>query len=81
MVPGFWLSDLTPVGMYELGSRVAVFRPRMMGMYKGKKIELMQVFGCHWIPFEKEIEGCSEPAKGFGIHGTPMSPRRKRRGA
>lgn len=64
--------SLTPVGMYELGSRVAVFRPRMMGMYKGKQVELMQVFGSHWIPFEKEIEGCSEPAKGFGIHGTPM---------
>jgi hypothetical protein len=63
---------LTPVGMYELGSRVAVFRPRMMGMYKGKQVELMQVFGSHWIPFEKEIEGCSEPAKGYGIHGTPM---------
>ncbi len=63
---------LTPVGMFQLGSRVAVFRPKMMGMYKGRQIELMQVFGSHWIPFEKEIEGCSEPAKGFGIHGTPM---------
>ncbi len=64
---------LTPIGVYQLGSRVAVFRPRMMGMYKGKQTELMQVFGSHWIPFEKEIEGCSEPAKGFGIHGTPMN--------
>jgi hypothetical protein len=63
---------LTPIGMYQLGPRVAVFRPKMMGMYKGKQIELMKVFGLHWIPFEKEIEGCSEPAKGFGIHGTPI---------
>lgn len=63
---------LTPTGVYQLGSRVAVFRPRMMGMYKGKQIELMQVFGSHWIPFDTEIEGCSEPAKGFGIHGMPM---------
>ena len=49
---------LTPVGMYQLGTRVAVFRPHMMGMYKGRKVELMQVFGTHWIPFERELEGC-----------------------
>jgi hypothetical protein len=63
--------SLTPTGIYSLGSRVGVFRPRMMGMYKGKKVELISVFGTHWIPFDKEIEGCSEPAKGLGIHGTP----------
>jgi lipoprotein-anchoring transpeptidase ErfK/SrfK len=64
--------SLTPTGLYQLGSRVGVFRPRMTGMYRGKKVELMRVFGCHWIPFEKEIRGCSEPAKGLGIHGVPM---------
>ena len=41
-------------------------------MYKGKKVEMIQVFGTHWIPFEKEIDGCTEPAKGFGLHGTPI---------
>ena len=63
---------LTPLGMYQLGDRIAVFKPKMMGMHKGKKIELIQVFGGYWIPFEKALGDCSEPAKGFGIHGTPI---------
>lgn len=62
---------LTPVGKYSLGSRIAVFQPKMMGPYKNNRVELIRVFGTRWIPFEKEIEGCSESAKGFGIHGTP----------
>ena len=41
-------------------------------MYKGKKVEMIQVFGTCWIPFESEIGGCTEPAKGFGVHGTPI---------
>jgi len=63
---------LTPIGLFQLGPKVAVFKPHMMGPYKGKRIELIQIFGSHWIPFEKEIADCSEPAKGYGIHGTPM---------
>jgi hypothetical protein len=63
----------TPLGVFQLGNRVAVFRPRMMGTHKGKQVELIQVFGTRWLPFEKEINGCSEPAKGFGVHGTPMT--------
>lgn len=62
---------LTPYGLFRLGARVAVFRPGMTGMYKGKKVEQIQVFGTRWIPFEREIADCTEPAKGFGIHGTP----------
>lgn len=62
----------TPTGLFELGSRTAIFRPKMMGTHHGKQVELIQVFGTRWMPFEKEIEGCSEPAKGFGVHGTPM---------
>ncbi len=64
---------LSPLGIFRLGTRVAVFRPGMTGVHKGKKVELIQVFGTRWLPFEKEIAGCSEPAKGFGIHGTPWS--------
>jgi hypothetical protein len=37
----------------------------------------MQIFGSHWIPFEKAIGPCTEPAKGFGIHGTPVLPNSK----
>lgn len=71
---------LTPTGVYQLGSRVGVFRPRMTGMYRGNKVEMIRVFGTHWIPFEKEIRDCSEPAKGLGIHGVPMN-RDERTGA
>jgi hypothetical protein len=61
----------TPLGIYKLGKRVAVFRPNMMGLYHSKRVELITVFGTRWIPFEKEVGPCTEPAKGFGIHGTP----------
>jgi len=63
---------LTPIGLYRLGSKVGVFHPKMTGMYRGKKVELVRVFGGYWMPFEKEIRGCSDPAKGLGIHGVPM---------
>jgi lipoprotein-anchoring transpeptidase ErfK/SrfK len=63
---------LTPLGMYQLGEKTATFRPKMTGMHKGKKIELIQVFGGYWMPFEKTIGECTEPARGFGIHGTPI---------
>jgi len=65
--------SLTPLGTYTLGNRVAVFKPKMMGTHKMKRVELIRVFGTRWIPFEKEVENCTEPAKGFGIHGTPWA--------
>ncbi len=62
---------LTPLGKFTLGDRTAVFKPKMMGFHNGQRIEMMTVFGSRWIPFEAELEGCTAPAKGFGIHGTP----------
>ncbi|WP_068470342.1 L,D-transpeptidase [Candidatus Protochlamydia phocaeensis] len=62
---------LTPLGKYSLGDRIAVYKPKVMGMHQGKKIEVITVFGTRWIPFEKELGPCTAPAKGFGIHGTP----------
>jgi len=62
---------LTPIGKYELGSRIAVYKPGIMGYLQEKKIEMMRVFGTRWIPFEKEVAGCSESPKGYGIHGSP----------
>ena len=47
------------------------YRPGAMGIYLGKKTEMITVFGTRWIPFEKEISGCTAAAKGFGVHGTP----------
>lgn len=62
---------LTPVGTYSLGEKVAIYQPGVMGFFQDQKIEMVRVFGTRWIPFEKEIEGCSEAAKGLGIHGAP----------
>ena len=62
---------LTPLGKFTLGDRTAVFKPKMMGFHNGQRIEMMTVFGSRWIPFEAELEGCTAPAKGFGLHGTP----------
>lgn len=62
---------LTPLGKYTLGSRVAVYKPKVMGHHKGQKIEMIRVFGTRWIPFDKEVGETTAPAKGFGIHGVP----------
>ncbi len=62
---------LTPLGKYSLGNRVAIFKPKVTGNYQGEKVEMITVFGTRWIPFETEIGGCTAPAKGFGVHGTP----------
>lgn len=62
---------LTPLGVYSLGSRIAVYSPKMMGTHNGAKVEMIRVFGTRWIPFEKEISHTTAPAKGFGIHGLP----------
>lgn len=66
--------SLTPFGLYQLGTKVIAFQPNMKGPYKGKNVEMIQVFGSRWMPFEREVDPalCTEPAKGFGIHGTPM---------
>lgn len=62
---------LTPLGKYKLGDRIAIYKPGTMGTFQDQKIEMLRVFGTRWIPFESEIEGCSEAAKGYGLHGAP----------
>lgn len=62
---------LTPLGIYTLGSRIAVYQPKVMGNHNGTKIEMVRVFGTRWIPFEKEISHTTASAKGYGIHGLP----------
>lgn len=62
---------LTPLGKYSLGSKIAIYKPKTLGFHNGKQIEMIRVFGTRWIPFEKEVQGCTAPAKGFGIHGAP----------
>ena len=62
---------LTPVGKFKLGSKVAIYTPGVTGFFQNRKIEMMEVFGTRWLPFDEEIEGCSDAAKGYGIHGVP----------
>jgi lipoprotein-anchoring transpeptidase ErfK/SrfK len=32
---------------------------------------MIEVFGTRWLPFEQELENCTDSAKGYGIHGVP----------
>lgn len=68
---------LTPLGKYKLGSKIAIYKPKVMGHHKGEKREMIQVFGTRWVPFEKEVGETTAPAKGFGIHGVPWVKNKK----
>lgn len=62
--------SLTPLGRYILGKRVATYQLESKGIYQNKMVEMLTVFGTHWIPFEQEV-GSSESAKGYGLQGSP----------
>jgi len=62
---------LTPIGKYTLGEKIAIYKPGTVGFFQDQKTEMVRVFGTRWIPFEKEISGCSDGPKGYGIHGAP----------
>jgi hypothetical protein len=62
---------LTPLGRYVLGSRVAIYKPGMMGYYQDAQVEMIRVFGTRWIPLEQQIDGATVPAKGYGLQGAP----------
>lgn len=64
---------LTPTGKYTLGNKVAVYRSGVKGIYQGEKIEMVRVFGTRWLPFGEEIADATEPARGLGIHGLPLT--------
>lgn len=68
---------LTPFGKYTLGSKIAIYKPKVMGYYQGKKTEMITIFGSRWIPFDQEVACCTSPAKGFGLHGVPWEPDAK----
>ncbi len=52
---------LTPLGSYDLGDRIAIYKPSDKGIYLKKETEMIRIFGTRWLPFEK----------GYGIHGVP----------
>lgn len=62
--------SLTPLGRFLLGKRVATYQLESKGTYQNKIVEMLTVFGTHWIPFEKET-GSSESTKGYGLQGSP----------
>lgn len=62
---------LTPLGLYSLGEKIAIYKPAQKGWFNNEKVEMIRIFGTRWIPFEKEIKDCTAPAKGFGVHGAP----------
>lgn len=63
--------SLTPTGKFSLGSKVAIYSPGVEHYFQNQKTHMIEVFGTRWIPFEKEIENCTDSAKGYGIHGVP----------
>lgn len=62
---------LTPTGTYKLGSKIAIYKPGIMGTFQDKKVEMIRVFGTRWLPFEAVDESTATAARGLGIHGLP----------
>jgi L,D-transpeptidase catalytic domain len=62
---------LTPAGKYSLGDKIALYKPGTLGFFQDQQIEMVSVFGTRWLPFDQEIEGCTKPAKGYGLQGAP----------
>ena len=63
--------------MYSLGSKIAVYQPGTMGLYMGKKVEMIRAFGTRWDPLRsQEIENCTAPARGLGMYGFPTKNSR-----
>lgn len=63
--------SLTPLGSYLLGDKIAMYKTGVMGFFHDQKTEMIRVFGTRWIPFDHEVGGNGESAKGYGIHGAP----------
>jgi lipoprotein-anchoring transpeptidase ErfK/SrfK len=56
---------LTPLGKFTLGDKVAIYKPGIMGLFRGQRTEMVRVFGTRWLPFAHFEEA------GYGIHGAP----------
>jgi len=69
--------SLTPVGRYQLGDKIAVYKPGIIGLLHDKEVEMIKVFGTRWLPFGKELSKETAPAKGLGIHGAPWDFNKK----
>src|SRR5579862_4602997 len=47
---------LTPLGRYSLGSRVAIYKPGVMGYYHDQQVEMIRIFGTRWIPLDQGLD-------------------------
>lgn len=74
---GVGKQDLTPIGRYQLGDKIAVYKPGIMGLFQDKQVEMIRVFGTRWLPFGKELSKGTPPPKGLGIHGAPWELDKK----
>lgn len=54
----------TPLGTFQLGEKIAIYKPGVEGFYEDEKVEMIQVFGTRWIPLDD----------GVGIHGLGWIP-------
>jgi hypothetical protein len=63
--------SLTPLGKFMLGNRIAVYKPGIEHFFQNRKTHMIEVFGTRWLPFEQELENCTDSAKGYGLHGVP----------
>ena len=62
---------LTPKGTFSLGSKVAIYKPGVRGYFQGNEVELVQIFGTRWLPFEGVLSDAGDNPKGYGLHGAP----------
>lgn len=69
--------SLTPLGRYQLGDKIAVYKPGIMGLFHDQEVEMIKVFGTRWLPFGKELGKETTPVKGLGIHGAPWDFNKK----
>ncbi len=65
---------LTPLGRFNLGEKIAIYKPGVMGVFQGSQTEMVQVFGSRWIPFEPAEDQENRAYKGYGLHGAPLIP-------
>lgn len=63
--------SLTPSGQFVIGERVATYKPGSNGTFQGNTVDMIEVFGTRWLPFDTK-KSPSMQAKGYGIHGAPF---------
>lgn len=63
--------SLTPLGKFELGEKIAIYKPGVSGFFHDEKVEMIRVFGTRWLPLDKQIDGPAVVVRGLGLHGLP----------